>query len=86
MNLNVLTTRIYIVLNKTVFGFELKAVGQNRNASKACGINEKKSILLSMIIAGGLAGIAGSMSYLAGTTTYQLLKVLVQFRLLKMEQ
>ena len=72
----IISVIIYIVLNKTVFGFELKAVGQNRNASKACGINEKKSILLSMIIAGGLAGIAGSMSYLAGTTTYQLLKVL----------
>ncbi len=58
---------IYIVLDKTTFGYELKAVGYNRNASRYAGINEKKSIILSMVIAGAIAGLAGACLYLAGT-------------------
>ncbi len=58
---------IWILLNKTTFGFELKAVGFNRDASKYAGINEKKSIILSMMIAGAIAGLAGGLLFLAGT-------------------
>lgn len=58
---------IYIILNKTSFGYELKACGYNKNASKYAGINEKKSIILSMVIAGALAGLAGGLLYLSGT-------------------
>lgn len=58
---------IYILLEKTTFGYELKAVGFNRDASKYAGINEKKSIVLSMIISGFLAGLAGGVIYLVGT-------------------
>ncbi len=57
---------IYILLNKTTFGYELKAVGYNRDASKYAGINEKKSIILSMTIAGALAGLGGALLLLAG--------------------
>lgn len=58
---------VHIILNKTTFGYELKAVGLNRDASKYAGINEKKSIVLSMVISGLLAGIGGGLLYLAGT-------------------
>jgi simple sugar transport system permease protein len=58
---------IFIVLNKTTFGYELKAVGFNKDASKYAGINEKRSIVLSMVIAGALAGLGGGLLYLAGT-------------------
>lgn len=58
---------IWVLLNKTTFGYELKAVGFNRDASKYAGINEKKSIILSMMIAGAIAGLAGGLLYLAGT-------------------
>lgn len=58
---------IYIVLNKTAFGYELRAVGFNRDASRYAGINEKKSIILSMMIAGAISGLAGGLLYLAGT-------------------
>ena len=58
---------IYILIEKTTFGFELKACGMNRYASRYAGINEKKSIVLSMVIAGALAGIGGALLYLAGT-------------------
>lgn len=58
---------IYFVIEKTTFGFELKAVGFNRDAAKYAGINEKRSIILSMFIAGGLAGLSGAVTYLVGS-------------------
>ncbi|MDD4798778.1 MAG: ABC transporter permease [Clostridia bacterium] len=58
---------MHIVLNKTTFGFEQKAVGYNREASRYAGINEKRSIVLSMMIAGALSGLGGGLLYLAGT-------------------
>ncbi|QIK70195.1 ABC transporter permease [Erysipelothrix sp. HDW6C] len=58
---------IYFVLDRTTFGFELKAVGLNRDAAEYAGINQKRSIVLSMIIAGALAGLGGGLAYLAGT-------------------
>jgi len=60
----------YIILNKTTFGYELRAVGFNRHASKYAGINEKHGIVLSMVIAGALAGLGGGLLYLAGTGKY----------------
>ncbi len=56
---------MYIILNKTTFGYELKACGYNRDASRYAGINERRSIVLSMVIAGALAGTAGALMYLA---------------------
>ncbi|HPG92436.1 MAG TPA: ABC transporter permease [Clostridia bacterium] len=67
---------IYVLLNKTTFGYELKACGFNKNSAKYAGINEKRSIILSMIIAGGLAGIGGGLYYLSGVSQYQIAKVL----------
>ncbi len=58
---------VYIVLEKTVFGYELKACGFNRDAAKYAGINERRSIVLSMTIAGALAGLGGALLYLAGS-------------------
>lgn len=55
---------IYIVLNKTTFGYELRACGLNHDAAKYAGINEKKNIVLSMAIAGGLAALGGALYYL----------------------
>lgn len=54
----------FIVMSKTKFGFELKACGANKHASKYAGMNEKKNIILSMVIAGGLAAIGGALYYL----------------------
>ena len=58
---------IYVLLNKTVFGYELKAVGYNADAGKYAGINEKRNIVAAMMIAGAIAGLAGGLLYLAGT-------------------
>lgn len=55
---------LYIILNKTTFGFELKAVGFNKDAAKYSGINSKRNIVLSMVISGAIAGVAGAMIFL----------------------
>lgn len=68
---------IYLLFKKTTLGYELKASGFNRDASKYAGMNPKKNIIYSMAIAGLLAGLAGAIQYLvAGVnlgTTYELL-------------
>ncbi|MCK5732212.1 MAG: ABC transporter permease [Tenericutes bacterium] len=61
---------IYIVMNKTTFGFEIKACGHNKDASIYAGIKAKRTIVLTMIISGALAGIAGAVSFLAGTIQF----------------
>lgn len=61
---------IYIILNKTTFGYELKACGKNPDASKYAGINEKRNIIMSMVIAGGLSGMGGALLYLANSGKY----------------
>jgi simple sugar transport system permease protein len=58
---------LYIILEKTQFGFELKACGFNRDAAKYAGINERLSVILSMAIAGAMAGLGGALLYLAGS-------------------
>lgn len=68
---------IWVLLSKTTFGYELKACGFNRNASVYAGINAKRNIVLSMVIAGALSGIGGGLYYLAGTGQYTLLKSLL---------
>ena len=61
---------IYILLNKTTFGYELKACGKNRDASRYAGINEKKNIVLAMVISGALVGLGGGLMYLASAGKY----------------
>jgi ABC-type uncharacterized transport system permease subunit len=56
---------MYILLNKTTFGYELRACGYNKNAARYAGINERRTIILSMVIAGALSGTAGALMYLA---------------------
>ena len=57
---------VWVILDKTTFGYELKAVGLNKNAARYAGINEKKNIILSMTIAGALAGFGAGLYYLSG--------------------
>lgn len=57
---------IWILLGKTRFGYELKATGMNKNAARYCGMREKRNIILTMVIAGGLAGFGAAIFYLTG--------------------
>ena len=66
----VLAVLVYILLSKTTLGYELKACGSNRFAARYAGIRDKRNIVLSMAIAGALAGAAGSLYYLSGNTEF----------------
>jgi len=68
---------VFIVLNKTTTGYELKGVGFNRNAAKYAGINNRKNIILAMVISGGLAGLAGGCQYLSGIFQYNVQDVIL---------
>lgn len=55
----------YFIINKTVFGREIKSVGMNRHAARFAGVNEKKTIIFSMMISGFFAGLGGALFILA---------------------
>ena len=57
---------VWVVLEKTKFGYELKATGLNKNAAKYCGMKEQRNVILTMMIAGALAGFAAGIYYLTG--------------------
>ncbi len=51
----------WLIINKTTFGFELKSAGFNKHASQYAGMKVERNIVLSMVIAGAFAGLAGVM-------------------------
>lgn len=59
-----------VMLNKTTFGYQLKACGSNRHAAKYAGIKDKRNIVLSMAISGALSGCGAALYYLAGNTEF----------------
>ena len=61
---------MYILLNKTTLGFELKACGANRHAARYAGINDKRNIVLSMAISGALAAGGAALYWLSGNTEF----------------
>lgn len=62
----VMAILVWVVLEKTKFGYELRATGMNKHAAKYCGMREKRNIILTMMIAGGLAGLGAGIFYLTG--------------------
>lgn len=61
---------VYILITKTTLGYELKACGSNRHAARYAGINDKRNIVLSMAIAGALAGGGAALYWLSGNTEF----------------
>lgn len=57
---------VWVILEKTKFGYELKATGLNKQAAKYCGMREKRNTILTMMIAGGLSGFGAGIFYLTG--------------------
>ncbi|KMJ60372.1 sugar ABC transporter permease [Bacillus sp. LL01] len=60
------------IINKTTLGYELKAVGFNRNSAEYAGIAVNRSIVTSMVISGGLAGLGGVAFYTGNATSIQI--------------
>lgn len=52
------------IFDKTTFGYEIKAIGFNGNASRYAGINVGRNMVIAMMVSGGLAGLAGATYYL----------------------
>ena len=61
---------VYIIMQKTTFGYQLKACGSNRHAARYAGIPDKRNIVLSMAIAGALAGTGAALYWLSGNTEF----------------
>ena len=61
---------MYILMNKTTLGYQLKACGYNRHAARYAGINDKRNIILSMAIAGALSAAGASLYWLSGNTEF----------------
>lgn len=50
---------IYIIMNKSKWGYEIRVIGENIKAAKYAGISVVKNTLLVMMLSGGIAGLAG---------------------------
>ena len=61
-----LTIGVWVLLDKTKFGYELKATGLNKNAARYAGMREKRNTILTMFISGCLAGLGAAFYYLSG--------------------
>ena len=62
---------VWVILSKTKFGYELRATGNNYNAAKYCGMKENRNIILTMVIAGALAGMGAALLYLTGIEDWE---------------
>lgn len=62
---------IMVVLNRTKFGYELKATGFNKNAAKYCGMAEKRNIIVTLMISGAIAALGASFMYLTDYEQWQ---------------
>ena len=62
---------VWVILNKTKFGYELKATGNNYNAAKYAGMKENRNIILTMMISGALAGMGAGLLYLTGIEEWE---------------
>ena len=67
----VMAVIVWVVLEKTKFGYELKATGNNKNAAKYCGMAEKRNTIVTLAISGALAGMGAAMLYLTGFEQWQ---------------
>ncbi|WP_067962891.1 ABC transporter permease [Nocardiopsis trehalosi] len=62
----------WLMLNRTRFGFDLRATGQSPTAARASGVNVKRMVLLSMVISGMIAGLVGIPQLLGQSHYYAL--------------
>ena len=66
----VIAVLVWVLMSRTTFGYALKSCGANRYAAKYAGINDKRCIVLSMALAGGLSGAAAALYWLSGNTEF----------------
>ncbi|MEV5742090.1 ABC transporter permease [Microbispora rosea] len=60
----------WVVLNRTRFGFELRATGKSESAAVASGVSVKKMIVVTMVMSGAVAGLIGMPELLGASYKY----------------
>ena len=55
---------LWVIMNKTVFGYELRATGLNKEAARYAGMKERKNIIVTLMIGGMLAALGGAFFFL----------------------
>ena len=70
---------VWYILNKTTLGYQLRAVGFNPHAAEYGGINVNKNMIISMLIAGGLAGAAGAVHVMGLTHSITILSAMENY-------
>ncbi len=61
---------VFVMMTKTTLGYELRVCGSNRHAARYAGISDNRNIVLSMAIAGALAGGGAALYWLSGNTEF----------------
>jgi general nucleoside transport system permease protein len=62
---------VWVLINKTTFGFELRMIGQNPTAARYAGIKVARMTVITMMLAGALAGLAGAIQVLGVNHDFQ---------------
>jgi len=60
----------HVVINRTRFGFDLRAAGQSTSAAQASGVNVKKMIVTTLLLSGAIAGLVGMPALLGDSHSY----------------
>lgn len=58
------TAVVWWLVERSTFGFELRAVGANQEAARTAGVSVSKVVIVAMVIAGALSGLGGSAQVL----------------------
>lgn len=62
----------HVLLNRTRFGFDLRATGRSESAAVASGVNVKRMVLIAMTLSGAMAGLVGMPQLLGASYSYSL--------------
>jgi len=62
----------WYVINRTRFGFDLRATGLSQTAAVASGVDARRMVVIAMVMSGAIAGLVGMPQLLGGSYTYSL--------------
>jgi ABC-type uncharacterized transport system permease subunit len=62
----------WFLVNRTRFGFDLRAAGMNENAAVTSGVDVRRMVVATMMISGTVAGLIGMPQLLGASYTYSL--------------
>ena len=60
----------HVIINRTRFGFDLRATGRSASAAQASGVNVKRMIVITLLLSGAMAGLVGMPALLGDSHSY----------------